>query len=118
MPNLPEDINNSKFSSTGYVNDKSVKSILRDTGCTSIIVSSKILSVSDVSETVTLLDYFGRRDTFPLVNCSIKCLFFTGGCKAIIAILGHCDVIIGNVIGATELDSSKCNTARVSAVNY
>ena len=97
-----------KFVTTGTVNGITVNHILRDSGCTSIIVSEKVLPniVTDKCETVALADYLGRVNHFPLLKCYIDCSFYCGDFPVVIAPLKHCDVLIGNVEGVKDVDMS------------
>ena len=106
-----------KFIVKGSVNDVHVDSILRDTGCTSIIGSSKLFPNLNTNNcTVTLLDYLGRSDKFPVINCKIKCPFYDCNYEAIVAPLKHCDVLIGNVENVIEPKFNSEHFERVSAV--
>ena len=87
--------------SCGTVNGARVSSILRDTGCSAIIVSEEVLP--DVNLTackrVEVFDYLGRRNVWPVVRCYISCKFFEGWVNAVRAPIKLCSVLIGNVPG-------------------
>ena len=102
VDNVPISVPYSKFCAPGYVNGKFVKSILRDTGCSSIIISDNCVQPPVNCTTITVLDYLGRPDHFPVCKSVISSPLFTGECDAIIAPIRHCDVLIGNVPGAKD----------------
>lgn len=94
---------------SGTINGSWVSTILRDTGCTSIIVSDEVLPDIDVShcEMVRVADYLGRVDFFPKVKCFLRCPYFEGWVDVIRAPIKICSVLVGNIPGVkTELDSS------------
>lgn len=60
---------------TGTVNGERVSSILRDTGCSCVIVADETLPDAAVKTAplVNVTDYLGRTDEFPIVKCYIDC---------------------------------------------
>ena len=92
-----------QFLSSGTVNNKYVSTIMRDTGCSAILVADNLFDDVDISHCTkkTVSDYMGRLSEYPVVRCYIKCAFFDGYSDVICAPLFHCDVLIGNVPGAS-----------------
>ena len=86
---------------TGSVNGMRVSTILRDTGCTAVIVSDDLLPNVDVEKCAKckVRDYLGRVDIFPLVNVYVDCDWFTGWVNAVRAPIMYCSVLLGNVPG-------------------
>ena len=86
----------------GTVNGSHVSTILRDTGCTCVVVSDQVLPHVDTSNSLTceVADYLGRRDRFPIVRCYIKCELFEGWVEAVKAPIQYCAVLLGNIKGA------------------
>ena len=107
----------SQYMCSGTVNGTPTSTILRDTGCTGIIVSPKLLPHAEPIGTITLEDYLGREDRFPKVRCFINCDYLTGWVSAAYAPIKRCAVLLGNYgdesgvdIGGTNLhkrDQSK-----------
>ena len=96
----------------GTVNGSPVSTIIRDSGCSCVIVSDHVLPDSNQSNSGTrvVADYLGREDIFPVVKCFIRCPYFNGWVDAVRAPIKFCSVLIGNVPGATDLSSP--NSAR------
>lgn len=99
--------NNDLFKSyvvCGTVNGSYVSTILRDTGCSAILVSEQCLPFANTknSRKVSVTDYLGRVSYFPIVKCYIRCQYFDGYVDAIRAPLAHCSVLIGNVPGVSD----------------
>ncbi|XP_037804877.1 uncharacterized protein LOC119599206 [Penaeus monodon] len=92
----------SKFMTAGTLNGAWVSTILRDTGCTCVIVSDKLLPDVDVSSTdlVGIEDYLGRVDYFPKTKCFLKCPYFEGWVDVVRAPIKFCSILVGNVPGA------------------
>ena len=90
----------------GTVNGCNVSTMLRDTGCSNVIVSDKVLPDVDTSKCkfVTVSDYLGTENSFPLVRCYINCVYYRGWVDAIRAPIKFCAVLIGNVPGVEELE--------------
>ena len=93
---------------SGTVNGVFVTSIIRDTGCSLIIVSSDLLpDVADTHDKFTdISDYLGRKDKFPLVKCYIDCDYFTGWTTVARAPIKHSSVLIGNVEVLKPIENS------------
>ncbi|XP_047469564.1 uncharacterized protein LOC125025584 [Penaeus chinensis] len=96
------DRGNSKFMTAGTLNGVWVSTILRDTGCTCVIVSDKVLPDVDVSsaDLVGIEDYLGRVDYFPKIKCFSKCPYFEGWVDVVRAPIKFCSILVGNVPGA------------------
>jgi hypothetical protein len=99
---------------TGTVNGARVSSILRDTGCSCVIVADETLPDADVKNAplVKVTDYLGRTDEFPIVKCYIDCEFFTGRVDAVRAPLKYCTMLLGNIPGAKFTTSSEDCTSQ------
>nr|XP_027217520.1 uncharacterized protein LOC113810035 [Penaeus vannamei] len=95
------DRENSKFMTAGTVNGAWVSTVLRDTGCTCVIVSHKVLPDVDLSraDLVGIEDYLGRVDYFPKTKCYLNCPYFKGWIDVVRAPIKFCSVLIGNVPG-------------------
>ena len=93
-----------KYFSTGTINGMHVSSIMRDTGCSAVLVSEQCLPFLDVDkcEKVQVSDFLGRVSTFPKVKCYLKCDFYDGYVDAIRAPLSHCSVLVGNIPGVRD----------------
>ncbi|XP_069995020.1 uncharacterized protein [Penaeus vannamei] len=89
------DRENSKFMTAGTVNGAWVSTVLRDTGCTCVIVSHKVLPDVDLSRA----DYLGQVDYFPKTKCYLNCPYFKGWIDVMRAPIKFCSVLIGNVPG-------------------
>ena len=102
-----------EYLSSGSVNGKVAPRILRDTGCSCVIVSDRIMSDTDVSDCkkVTLYDYLGRADSFPVVRCYIECEYYTGYVDAVCAPIKFCDVLFGNCEHFNDLNESNAGTS-------
>ena len=61
----------SNYCVSGTINGAWTSTIIRDTGCSSLIVSEEALPDADTTQChkVTIYDYLGRPDTFPVVRC-------------------------------------------------
>ena len=90
---------------TGTVNGSFVSTILRDSGCSCILVSENIVPNYDREncKKITLHDYLGRADQFPIVKIYVKCEFFTGWTEAVLAPIKFASLIIGNVPGVKNI---------------
>ncbi|MPC74796.1 hypothetical protein E2C01_069171 [Portunus trituberculatus] len=86
---------------SGTVNGSWTSSILRDTGCSCIVIPKEVLPDADISNcrSCHVADYLGRVDTFPIVQCYIKCPYFEGWTDAVRAPIKFASVLIGNVPG-------------------
>ena len=69
-----------KYMSCGTINGCNVSTILRDTGCSCVVVSSDVLPdiVTDDLPVVSLSDFLGRVSKFPVCKCYLKCPFYDG----------------------------------------
>ena len=94
-----------QYHASGTVNGARVSTILRDTGCSCILVSEEVLPDVDTlnAPKVKLNDYLGRVDIFPSVRCYIKCPYYIGWADVVRAPIKFCSVLIGNVPGASKL---------------
>ena len=93
LPNLPNsDICGPTYQ--GTVNGIEVSKILRDTGCSTVVVSSELIQDLDKNncEYAELSDYIGRKDSWPVVSCNIDCKLFSGRVNAVVAPIKHCAV--------------------------
>ncbi|MPC84995.1 hypothetical protein E2C01_079753 [Portunus trituberculatus] len=65
---------------SGTVNGPWTSSNLRDTGCSCIVVAEEVLPDAYISNcrSYQVADYLGRVDTFPIVQCYIRCPYFDG----------------------------------------
>lgn len=99
-----EDKSHQKFVTSGTLNGSYVSTIVRDTGCSCIIVSEELLPDSDIvnCQKVTLQDYLGRKDEFPLIKCFLKCPYITGWINAVRAPIKMCSILIGNAPGVKD----------------
>ena len=95
---------------SGTINGSYVSTILRDTGCSCVVVSSKVLPnlVPSNYPTCKLTDYLGRSDNFPVVRCFLSCKWYTGWVDAVIAPIKFCSVLLGNITGATCPTDDDC----------
>ncbi|XP_045130232.1 uncharacterized protein LOC123515561 [Portunus trituberculatus] len=85
---------------SGTVNGSWTSSILRDTGCSCIVVAEVVLTDVDSNcRSCQVADYLGRVDTFPIVQCYISCPYFEGWTDTIRAPFKFASVLIGNVPG-------------------
>ena len=92
-----------EYRTSGTLNGANVSSIVRDTGCQSVIVSEALLPDFIPPKTggklVTLIDYLGREDCFPVVRCYLRCPYFDGFVDAVRAPIKFCGVLVGNIAG-------------------
>lgn len=93
-----------EFMCQGTVNGFNVSTIVRDTGCGCVVVSSDVMHSVDTShcKTEKLCDYLGRVDEFPVVKCYLKCKFFDGWVDAVVAPIKSCAVLVGNIPGVID----------------
>ncbi|XP_069958553.1 uncharacterized protein [Cherax quadricarinatus] len=85
---------------SGAVNGIKVSDILRDTGCTCIVISDKLFPYFKTSRVSSILsDYLGRENTFPTIRCYLKTKCFTRWTNAVLAPI-TCSIIVGNIKGA------------------
>ena len=91
---------------SGTINGSRVSTIVRDTGCTCVLVSEEVLPDVDVSSCrkIPVVDYLGCVDHFPLVRCYMHFPYYDGWVNAVRAPIKLCSVLIDNVEGARPLD--------------
>lgn len=99
-PKRPQDTKNfqkvgfcfTKPSNQQYFNGSRVSTIVRDTGCSCVVVSEDALPDADVSncKTVPVVDYLGRVDHFPLEGCYVRCPYLVGWVDAVRAPIKLC----------------------------
>ena len=104
----------SKYMCQGKVNGIQTSTILRDTGCSGIIVSPKLIPNAVSIGKVTLEDYLGRVDEFPKIRCYIDCKYFTGWVEAAYAPIKSCAVLLGDYTSALiePRDEQSANSSR------
>ncbi|XP_037779191.1 uncharacterized protein K02A2.6-like [Penaeus monodon] len=97
-----------KYLANGTVNGQKVSTILRDSGCSCVLISNEVLPDIDISNSklVKVCDYLGRVDYFPQVRCYITCPYFVGWTNALRAPLKFCSVLIGNIPGVRDSNSN------------
>lgn len=102
-----------EYATCGTVNGVWVSTIIRDSGCSCILVSEDVLPDIDVTgcRLVEVSDYLGRRDYFPEVRCYIKCPYYTGWAKILRTPISFCCVLIGIVPGARILCEEESESA-------
>ncbi|XP_068240172.1 uncharacterized protein [Palaemon carinicauda] len=87
----------------GTVNGITVSTILRDTGCTGVVVSEDLIPDPGTNCSYsTLIDYLGKKDRFPIVKIYLKCNPFTGWVNAVRAPIKYCTVLLGNIPGVQD----------------
>ena len=102
--NDQNETNLNDYVTCGTVNGTWVSSILRDTGCSCILVSEDILPDIDSKDCkmVKVSDYLGRPNYFPQVRCYIRCPYFVGWANVLRAPIKFSSVLIGNVPGVRD----------------
>ena len=97
------------FQTSGTINGAWVSTIIRDTGCSCVVVSEEVLPDADVSncKRVFVADYLGRVDTFPLVSCYLRCPYYEGWTDVIRAPIKFASVLVGNIPGVKDPNSIK-----------
>jgi len=98
----------------GTINAHYCTDIVRDSGCSSIVVSDKLVptALHYSNRKVKVQDYLGRVDEFPIAKVYITCPFFEGWTDALLAPLSNCSALIGNVTGAHDSPQfDECNDA-------
>ncbi|KAF7685984.1 Retrovirus-related Pol polyprotein from transposon, partial [Cucumispora dikerogammari] len=95
---------NSKYMSCGTINGANVSTVVRDTGCSCVIVASDILPDLDLtnSRKVSVSDFLGRVSKFPVAKCYLKCDFYDGWVDAVIAPIKCCSILVGNIPGVKD----------------
>jgi len=94
-----------KWVVAGTVNATLVTDIVRDSGCSAVVVLDKLVptAVAHATRTVKMQDYLGRVDVFPVARVHISCPYFVGWTEAILAPLRNASALIGNVPGASDV---------------
>lgn len=93
----------------GTIHGAWTSSIIRDTGCSCVIVSEDALPDADVSncQMVHVVDYLGRVDVFPVLRCFFRCPYF---------VVKFASALVGNVPGVltpNEVNDSQAPTRDV-----
>ncbi|XP_066952537.1 uncharacterized protein [Macrobrachium rosenbergii] len=105
---------------SGTVNGTWVSTILRDTGCSGLIISDILVPQPKGNVKMSkLTDYLGRVDEFPVVRVYLRCPWFTGWCNAVRAPIKYCSVLLGNIPGVANLaqiESADVNSHEINAV--
>ena len=98
------DVNNLGPFYSGTVNGANVSSILRDSGCTCIMVSDKLFPnlKSEELPKCSVADYLGRIDIFPVTKAYIDCPYYTGWSQVVVAPIDSCSMLVGNVKGVKK----------------
>ena len=92
------------FMSCGTVSGSRVSTILRDTGCSCVIVANEVLPDHDNPlRFVKVFDFLGRENSFPVFKCYITCPFYNGWVEAVRAPLKFFSVLVGNIPGVTDV---------------
>ncbi|XP_076044813.1 uncharacterized protein LOC143027412 [Oratosquilla oratoria] len=99
------------FQASGTINGAWVSTIIRDTGCSCVVVSDEILPDIDVPscKKVYVTDYLGRVDSFPLVSCYLRCPYYEGWTDVVRAPIKVASVLIGNIPGVKDPNISECS---------
>ncbi|XP_076067759.1 uncharacterized protein LOC143040565 [Oratosquilla oratoria] len=92
------------FTVAGTINGSWTSTIVRDTGCNCVLVSEEAVPDADVSlcPKVSVADFLGRVNEFPVVRCYIRCPYYEGWVDAVRAPMKCASVLIGNVPGARD----------------
>ena len=95
------------FSVTGTINGSWSSSIIRDTGCSGVVISEEALPDIDPSlcPRVQVADYLGRINEFPVVKCYLRCPFYTGWTDAVRTPIKFASALVGNIPGVQDPDS-------------
>ena len=115
-----EDAPSRKFLICGEVNGRPVSTILRDSGCSSLLVSNTLLPNLDVSKCrlKTVHDYLGRVNKFPVTRVHLNCHLYSGLVEAIVAPLKFCSVLLGNIPGVKDQFSPNTHVMLNSINSY
>ena len=74
--------------------------VLLDTGCSSVIVSSRLVPQKiKLGPFVKLYGFLGVPSSFPTVRCYVASKFFSGWVTALVAPLKFADILIGTIPG-------------------
>ena len=78
---------------------------------TCILVADHLIPDADTSKSkfVTIYDYLGREDKFPMVKTYIRCPYFEGWAEVGLAPIKFCGVLLGNYPGVRKLSPSSPN---------
>ncbi|XP_076033642.1 uncharacterized protein LOC143020782 [Oratosquilla oratoria] len=92
------------FTVAGTINGSWTSTLVRDTGCNCVLVSEEAVPHADVSlcPKVSVADFLGRVNEFPVVRCYIRCPYYEGWVDAVRAPMKCASVLIGNVPGARD----------------
>ncbi|XP_045134079.1 uncharacterized protein LOC123517739 [Portunus trituberculatus] len=92
------------YSVSGTINGSWSSNIIRDTGCSCVVVSEEVLPDVDVESCpkISLADYLGRVDKFPVVKCYVRCPFYTGWTEVVRAPIKFAGALIGNIPGVMD----------------
>lgn len=106
-----EDRQQSKHCVSGTINGACTSTIIRDTGCSSLIVSEDALPEVNTTNChqVTVLDYLNRADKFLAVRCYLKCPFYDGWVDIIHAPMKCATALIGNILRVCNADDPACS---------
>ena len=90
----------------GILYGKSVK-VLRDTGCSTVVVKKDLVPQECLVGKNTLVRYMNKNivESFPLAKINVQTPFFSGDTDAVCMDEPLYDLIIGNVPGATGLEN-------------
>ncbi|XP_076034215.1 uncharacterized protein LOC143021003 isoform X2 [Oratosquilla oratoria] len=99
------------FQASGTINGAWVSSIIRDTGCSCVVISDEMLPDIDVPscKKVYIADYLGREDAFPLVSCYLRCPYYERWRDVVRAPIKFACVLTGNVPGVKDPNISECS---------
>ncbi|KAK8397147.1 hypothetical protein O3P69_004682 [Scylla paramamosain] len=92
------------FTVAGTINGFWPSTIIRDTGCSGVVVSEEMLSDIDPSlfPKVKVSDYLGHVDEFPVVRCYLWCPFYMGCTDAVRAPIKFATALVGNIPGVND----------------
>ena len=98
MPNL---------SVTRTINGSWSSSIIRDTGCSGVVISKEALPDINPSlyPKVQVADYLGHIDEFSVIKCYLGCPFYTSWTDAVRALIKFASALVGNIPGVQDADS-------------
>ena len=104
-----------QYLSSGTVNGIFVSDIYRDTGCSTLVVSDKLVpkALLNDNRTEVLYDYLGRPSRWPVAEVYFHCNYFEGWRKAVVAPIKWCSVLVGNL---KELETNSDINLKVSQV--
>ncbi|MPC39493.1 hypothetical protein E2C01_033031 [Portunus trituberculatus] len=93
-----KEVSKSTYCVAGTINGSSTSTVLRDTGCSSLVVSEEALP------DVTVYDYVGRADQFPVVKCYLTCPYCDGWADDVRAPIKFATVLLGDFPGTRKPD--------------